>query len=223
MSTSAQWSAKWTKPELCVGPGFILEGQIKAVRMHSIFLTSAPSIETQEDQLPTRFIALIVEVDFACKRNFDKFGNEVAPKMNRASAVNKGHYLNQYERVDSKFVEKLSSDELLQLLPGGVAMPPKFSDSSLPKLHPIVPNHFEFWADSAQYKHMDLKAGDAVRIKTLGNSVFVDTLGRMGASHLPVMGGDQKLGQSWTTKIMHSAEKEKEPEASEERDESEWD
>lgn len=40
--------------------------------------------------------------------------------------------------------------------------------------------HFEFWADMEKVQHMwkDLKAGDPVRIRTLGDSIFIDSIGR---------------------------------------------
>eukprot|EP01113_Clastostelium_recurvatum_P017787 TRINITY_DN2099_c0_g1_i2.p1 TRINITY_DN2099_c0_g1~~TRINITY_DN2099_c0_g1_i2.p1 ORF type:complete len:228 (-),score=56.97 TRINITY_DN2099_c0_g1_i2:76-738(-) len=220
MSTSCEWSSSWSKKELCPGPGVIIEGTIKTVRMHSVFLRSAPSVHSQEEQLPTRYIALIVDVDMACRRNFDANGNEKPPKMSKMKMATKG-YLPHWDRVDSSLVEKLTIDELSTTLAGSpaCAVPPGWSDTSAKKVHPTVPNAVEVWMEADKYKHMDLKVGEAVRIKTSGNSIIGESLARMGEQHVPTVGGDPKLGQSWTSKIV--ANKEEEPE--EEEDNGEWD
>eukprot|EP00026_Physarum_polycephalum_P015558 Phypoly_transcript_16271.p2 GENE.Phypoly_transcript_16271~~Phypoly_transcript_16271.p2 ORF type:complete len:109 (+),score=37.56 Phypoly_transcript_16271:477-803(+) len=105
---------------------------------------------------------------------------------------------------------------------GGSALPAGFHDAGLAKLHPKVAGNFEFWADMEKFSHMwkDLKVGDAVRVRTLGNSIFVDSLAKQDALGVPHFTGDPKLGAAWTDKIMNASEK---ADAKEEEDNGEWD
>lgn len=79
MSTSVEWSKPWSKSTLCKGNGVIVEGEVVGHRIHSVFLRGAVDKTSQEDQLPTRFLAIVVKVDIACKRNFDANGIPLPP------------------------------------------------------------------------------------------------------------------------------------------------
>eukprot|EP01087_Luapelamoeba_hula_P012552 TRINITY_DN3504_c0_g1_i1.p1 TRINITY_DN3504_c0_g1~~TRINITY_DN3504_c0_g1_i1.p1 ORF type:complete len:116 (+),score=9.43 TRINITY_DN3504_c0_g1_i1:1-348(+) len=66
-STSTQWSGPFLKSKLCTGQGVVVEGDVKEVRVHSMFVSSTV-IDNQEDNLPTRFTVLTVEPERAYPR-----------------------------------------------------------------------------------------------------------------------------------------------------------
>lgn len=74
MSTSTEWVKGWAKSTFCKGTGFIVEGPVVSTRIHSVFLRNTADKASQEDQLPTRFLAVVVNVNLACRRNFDAYG-----------------------------------------------------------------------------------------------------------------------------------------------------
>jgi len=129
--------------------------------------------------------------------------------------VNKGH-LNQYEKTDATMEDKLSLGELIAVL-GGKALPDGFHDASLPKLHPKVSGNFEFWVDIEKLR-LDLKAGDAIQLKTLGDSVFVDSIQKQD---LRGTSSDSQLGDSLSAKI--AAAKANEVNDKEDDNDADWD
>ncbi|EGG19525.1 hypothetical protein DFA_00103 [Cavenderia fasciculata] len=209
MSTSSNFNQDWTKEKWCNGDGFIIEGTVKKVKVHSMFISSKPAVH--HTPLPTRFVSITVEVDQCIKRNY-KDGVEVPPKMVRATAIAKG-YLNKFERVQSQLVEKVDSNALAKAVgsPTGKALPIGFHDDSLPSLHPSTPNIFEFWADAEKFSHKDTKVGDEIRIKTIGNSIFLESVVKMDSQQISNFSGDQQLGSSWTNQIMKHADKDEAP------------
>eukprot|EP01111_Echinosteliopsis_oligospora_P003086 TRINITY_DN1496_c1_g1_i3.p2 TRINITY_DN1496_c1_g1~~TRINITY_DN1496_c1_g1_i3.p2 ORF type:complete len:224 (-),score=82.21 TRINITY_DN1496_c1_g1_i3:69-740(-) len=222
MSTSSEWQGEWSKSALCKNNGFIIEGSVVSTRIHSVFLRSTAHKDAQEDQLPTRFVAVIVKVDLSVKRNFDANGYEIPPKTVKAKAVGKGH-LNHFEKVDASLVEQVNNDELAKSIGKGSALPDGFHNPGRDKLHPKVPGHFEFWADMEKFSSLwkDLKVGEAVRIRTIGDSVFVDSLAKQDSLGVPHFTGDPKLGMAWTDKIV-SAHSSVETTTAEDDDDDEW-
>jgi len=70
----------------------------------------------------------------------------------------------------TKPAKPLSNEELAKL----VAVPAGLLDETHAKqLHPTVPGVFEFWGSPDLIKQLNLKVGDAVEVKTDGNSCFV--------------------------------------------------
>eukprot|EP01105_Mastigella_eilhardi_P023872 TRINITY_DN6092_c0_g1_i2.p1 TRINITY_DN6092_c0_g1~~TRINITY_DN6092_c0_g1_i2.p1 ORF type:complete len:170 (-),score=41.84 TRINITY_DN6092_c0_g1_i2:344-784(-) len=77
-TTTEAWAQghAWTKAAVCTGSGVIVEGALRDVRMHA--LTVAGDLA---QQLPTRFVALQLEVRWASRRRFDpRTGMEIMPE-----------------------------------------------------------------------------------------------------------------------------------------------
>jgi len=201
MSTSTTISTQWTKESLCKGDGFIIEGIIKSDKFHSIFLNGKQDVHATP--LGTRFICYNIEFENAIKRNF-KDGVEVPPKMIAATATSKG-YLNNFDRVQASVVDKVEIDAYCKLISGGETPIPKgFHDDALVNLHPRSKNIVELWADAEQFSHKDYKKGDGVRIKTKGNSIFIESIIKMDSNQISNFSGDAQLGSAWTSNIMKS-------------------
>eukprot|EP01133_Synstelium_polycarpum_P006520 gene6520-7550_t len=223
MSTSTSYSQPWTKEALCQGDGFIVEGVLRKVKMHSMFLTGKHSVH--DTVLPTRFITIVLEVDTTIKRNW-KDGYEVPPKMTRATAISKG-YLNKFDRVQANLVEKFDSNGLAKAIGGstGKAIPMGFHDDSLPSLHPARQNYFEFWLDAEKNSHKDLKVGDELRVKTMGNSIFAESMIKMDSHQISNMAGDTQVLSAWQKNMLTRADAQEEAEPSkesEEDDDADW-
>merc|ERR1711991_277030 len=92
-----------------------------------------------------------------------------------------------------------------KLLSGGdTALPKGFYDRQNNYLDPHVAGRFEFWGPLDM--QVELKAGDEVRFKTKGDSIFLDTVAKHG-NGLEVNrvvnyhgGGEETLGH-WGGKI----------------------
>jgi len=224
MSTSVEFLRDWNKSSVCKGAGVVIDGKLCSTRIHSIFLRSTQDKLSQEDQLPTRFLALNIEVDTACRRNFDDRGNELPPKNRAAQVKSKGH-LNHYDKFDWTLVSQVAPDELVNVLgSGGKPVPEDFIAAPLyEKLHPSVPHHFEFWADMQRYSHLDLKPGDVLRIRTLGDSIIVDSLVKKDAVGIPLFSSDPRLGNQWTQKIMAQQETPQSAANADDDNDDEWD
>ncbi|GAM26317.1 hypothetical protein SAMD00019534_094920 [Acytostelium subglobosum LB1] len=225
MSTSSNYAGPWTKEALCKGDGFIVEGIIRKYKMHSMFVNTKPSIH--DTTMPTRFFTAIVEVDTTIKRNF-RDGIEIPPKMQRATAINKG-FLNKFDRVEAKLVEKVDHQGLAAAIGSGTgkALPIGFHDDSLQSLHPIKPGHFEFWLDAEKNLHKDLKVGDEIRIKTIGNSVFAESIIKMDGLQISNFSGDTQLLNSWSNNLTRRGdidddEPVKKPTPQDDDDEQDW-
>ncbi|KAF2071269.1 hypothetical protein CYY_007406 [Polysphondylium violaceum] len=199
MSTSTTISTQWTKESLCKGDGFIIEGIIKSDKFHSVFLNGKQDLSATP--LATRFICYTIEFDNAIKRNF-KDGVEVPPKMTMATATAKG-YLNNFDRVQANIVDKVDINAYCKAISGAdIPIPRGFHDDALVNLHPRSQNSIELWADAEKFSHKDYKKGDGVRFKTIGNSIFVESIVKMDSNQISNFAGDAQLGQAWTSNII---------------------
>ncbi|KYQ93087.1 hypothetical protein DLAC_05709 [Tieghemostelium lacteum] len=217
--TSTEFSQHWTKEHLCKGDGFIIEGVVKGSKVHNVFVTSKQNPEYTA--LPTRFLAVTMVVDSIIKRNWNKDGYEIPPKMTRGTAISKG-YLNKFDRIQSTPVDKLDCNQMANLIANGNALPHDFHDDVLKNLHPHVPNTFEFWLDMEKFNHKDIKAGDEVRIKTIGNSVIVQEYVRMDQSQISNFSGDKDLGTNFVKNINKFKDSDENNEPQQDDDDDEW-
>ncbi len=71
MATSTQYAKPWTKEDICKDRGVLVEGKVRSSRIHTVNVTKK---EEKGNALPNRFLAVVVNVDLACIRNFDANG-----------------------------------------------------------------------------------------------------------------------------------------------------
>jgi len=67
------------------------------------------------------------------------------------------------------------------------------------QLHPYVKNRFEFWGAATLMKPMDLKKEAIIKLKTQGNSIFIESCSLL-KEHAASYSGEDVLG-GWTSKI----------------------
>ncbi|KAM9994768.1 hypothetical protein ACTFIY_000959 [Dictyostelium cf. discoideum] len=224
MSSSTNYSGTFTKERFCGGDGFIVEGILQKHNIHTVFLQAKQPL--QDTVLPTRYVAITIEFDNTVKRNW-KDGVEIPPKMTRATAITKG-YLNKFDRVQATLVDKINADQLSIAISDGnknSSLPSNFHDDAIKNLHPNKKNYFEFWADVDKFSHKIFKSGDEVRIKTIGDSIFVDSVVKMDSNNIANFSGDSNLGDSFASNIMKrydQIESNNQQQEEEEEDDDEW-
>lgn len=208
-TTSERWSGpkKYDSKTLCVGTGFIIEGVLKAVRMHLV--TGVAGTD-----LPTRFIALQFQVSHVCRRKFVG-GAEVLPDQNKTAMLTKG-YLTKEKVVERSGAEASTASEIVSFIgpictsATGFVVP-----SQKGKVHPAVSGVFEFWADAARFITSDFITGRKFRIKTKGDTIFVESATRMDDKSekecLSYYAGEDSLSSSWNAKINQFKQGESKP------------
>lgn len=77
MASTTNWVGPFLKSSLCPGQGLIVEGTVKELRSHSVFVRETSAAYDQGDALPTRYIVLVLEIQQAYERIFDKRGDEI--------------------------------------------------------------------------------------------------------------------------------------------------
>ncbi|EGC38910.1 hypothetical protein DICPUDRAFT_148371 [Dictyostelium purpureum] len=220
MSSSTNFSSTFTKERWCKGDGFIIEGVLVKHNIHTVFVNCKQPLT--ETPLPTRFVAIVLEFDNGIKRNWNEHGIELPPKMTRSTAITKG-YLNKFDRVQATIVDKVDCDQICAAIANGKPLPENFHDEAIPSLHPKKKNHLEFWADVDKFSHKIFKQGDEIRIKTMGNSIFVESIVKMDQNNMANLAGDSQLGDSFSKNIMKRYDEintSNQPE--EEEDDDEW-
>ncbi|KAH3764176.1 Arp2/3-interacting proteins Arpin [Pelomyxa schiedti] len=246
-STTSAWSSSpsstpFTEAALCSGRGLVVEGVLVSCRVHVLTVPSSPSSSSTSTSttasssgglrssssssasasgsggLPTRFFAVQLKVTRACRRRFDEgTGQEIMPQDKRVTVVRTGYLTANRTVVDTPDeVDPAALNSVIRTFPGA---PPEAQRS---KLHPNVPNTYEFWVDSAKYVNSDFVKGKSFRLKTRGDSLLVETITVMDdlTNTLKDFAGDTSLGDSFASKIAKAkaAEKPAEPED----DDADW-
>lgn len=216
--SSTSWTGPFLRSQLCKGHGLAVEGLVKDVRVHSVFVRdSGVKVADQEDNLPTRYMVAVVEVQDVYPRLYQKNGEEVDYTDNNKRSRN--------------YVEPvpLNLSQLLTKVGGGsgTALPDHLCDDRREQLHPKVQGVFEFWIDSNKPRSKDLQKGMQLRLLTQGESVFVDAFQFLNAKTnlFKDMGSQgEALSGQYADRIMQYAEPEAEVEDTRQGvDESEWD
>ena len=222
------WRAPSPQPSKGRKTGAHVDGTVVGTRQHTV--------EEDRDgkKKRTRFFVVVLDVRRVRRRVFDDDGVELLPDAESRRQVHRGGHLNtaaNYEKREA-YEAVVSSDELLAIM-GGSAITPGLHDEQLARLHPKVPDRFEFWGDVEMMRGKDLKPGDKVRL-ICGRNHWVD--GGDGAiikvtsetKRVQVnQGAGADLGDSWTNRLHSALEKKAFVATSESQvegvDESEWD
>ncbi|PRP74144.1 hypothetical protein PROFUN_06469 [Planoprotostelium fungivorum] len=175
-STADNW------PPAKKGTGFLVLGKINDIRNHHVQDSSKKF---------HRYLAVTVSVDGIRKRQYNKNGDELETNFN-AEKVEKKGFLNKYDHKDNDDPSMVSFDQFRQL-----AGKPYFDYSSV---HPAAPGVFEFWGPVADMKSRDLKKGDKIQIKTIGDTTLIESCANESKVAGSSYGGEDVLG-GWTSKM----------------------
>ncbi|KNC55547.1 uncharacterized protein AMSG_01810 [Thecamonas trahens ATCC 50062] len=215
-STSTEWSGEWEEQAFVSGPGVVIEGNVTQVRYHSV--SDARDVH--------RYMAVRIKVTMARKRNIDEHGIEHEPRMVGMKRLRTGYL--SYKKVDPKDPDAVLPDELSKLLgseEAGTSMPPEVYPPALEHVHPTVEGVFELWGESDMMRPLDLRPEDELRIRTKGNSMFIESIARTTDSSFQNYSGGQVL-DGWASKIKPGGFGDNEPLPGEDKegiDSDEWD
>jgi len=214
------WKGDWTESlHQKEGNGFIVTGKIVHKRSHNVNVSGKKTF-------PTNFIALTLELtDDIVKRAFDK-GVEIAPQVQNERSAIKGYLT--VERSKGKIVDILTVEEFAKVISGDTrkVVPNGYlSEDYLKNLYPHKPNVLEFWADRVKFQKVETSPGKEIRLKTLGDSIFVHSMTSINQQNkfLYNFSGDiDDVGDSWTSKITSNATQPGQSKKEDEGDD-EWD
>jgi hypothetical protein len=166
-------------------------------------------------------VVLVVEFGRAHQRKFDEKGHELEPNFGLLGKVNKG-YLNSSYKVEAKGQHDiLDYSEVCQRI--------KCRISDL-----VKPGHarcISFWGAEETYDHVEFDVGQSVRLKTKGDSPFIDSIAKLDTDQklrASNYSGGESAGKSWTEKVMNVKQSSDPPQTLvqdtlEGVDEDEWD
>ncbi|XP_061014686.1 arpin isoform X2 [Dama dama] len=184
---SARLPGAWDPAAHQRGDGVLLEGELLDVSRHSI---------SDAHGRKECYYVLYIRPSRIHRRKFDPKGNEIEPNFSATRKVNTGFLMSSY-----KVEAKGDSDRLtLEVLKGLVNKPEllALTDSLTPA------ETVAFWMPESEMEAMELELGAGVRLKTRGDSPFLDSLAKLEAGTVTKcnFAGDRKTGASWTDNIM---------------------
>ncbi|KJE95198.1 hypothetical protein CAOG_05676 [Capsaspora owczarzaki ATCC 30864] len=195
------------------GVGVLFEGRFAERTRHTI---------TDASGAKHRFIILHCDYVSAFRRQYDEKGKEIEANQGKTTKVNTGYLNSSYKLKDSD-ADAVSVDQLHRMVA------PTVSKLARPG-HATSGKTLEFWGEEDVLKKFEFYKGDGVRLKTRGESPFIETIARLdtATSQIANYSGDQPVGQSWTDKLMTKGKQTEanlstKDKAGASADDSEWD
>ena len=181
------WNGSWFTSAFEKGGGVLLEGVIRGRSRHVVADSSTNK---------WRYFVIHVKVTRAARRQFDAAGKEVEPNFDESEKIRTGYLNSSYKTVIKGKSDVLSTAQLSALV----------QKHDLLRLTENVnrPDCFAFWLEESQLDGIEVADGDELRIKTKGDGPFVETLAKLDAQTSTVCNyaGGEKVGSSWTDKVM---------------------
>lgn len=214
-SNVVNYSGNWTKNEWCKDVGFLIEGKVVGRRKQII--------KASNSDLPTRLLCIQVEINGEIiKREFDKNGNELVPKVSLNQNIKKG-YLHHFDKSEAKALNTADISVFVEFN-NKLAQAGLISQNILGQLHPNKKNVIEFWGDQDNFLKIEINDNSTVRLKTVGNTNIIDTLTVVGKlNSTTFQSGDTSLKGNWTDKIADYSSNVEETKNDEDNNDDEWD
>jgi len=190
-ASSSTFPGAWPPQNSSESLGVAVLGNVLEIRNHTL---------QDGSKKYHRYLALVLEVEQIRNRKFNKDGTELETSFVVEKRVGKGR-LNHFDHQAEKDPEAVSFSDWCSRL-GGQAMPSEFHEKQR-DLHPSNEGRFEFWGDAVKLKPMDLKKGQRVKLKTKGDSIFVESCSQYLENRAQSYHGENVIG-GWTTKIQAS-------------------
>jgi len=193
--STAEWAGAW--PPKTSGPGIIFEGELK-LKPTRLMITDAA-------QQKHRYRVMHFACTDAFERQYDASGRETAIVQSERTKIRTG-YLNSSYQDKQLRSDRLTADEARRRL--------------APMTSKLLAGHtgpnFVFIGPEDEVDAFDLQVGEAYRLKTRGDSPFVETLIAMASGEKRTLTNDAggmgsattAVGASWTDKISAAARNE---------------
>lgn len=203
---TAKWDGEWNPESMQQGPGILLEGT---------FQKKVKYVVQDQKGVKVRYVGFHIEFKQACRRRFDDKGKELEANFGQAGLVRTGYLQSSYKTEVKSASDALSFQDVCQCLP----LP-------LVRLFPAAHSHaFCFLGDEDTYDHLDLQYGQSVRLKTKGDSLFIESLTKLDIDqkvHSTNYTGAETAGKNWTDKVLRVKQAQGDPPRQQE-DDDEWD
>lgn len=207
---TTKWEGAWNPESMQQGQGILLEGTFQKKVKHII---------QDHKGVKVRYVVFHIEFKQACRRRFDDKGKELEANFGQTGLVRTGYLQSSYKMETKSASDALSFQDVCQCLP-----------PSLVKLFPAAHSHaLCFLGDEDTYDHLDLQYGQPVRLKTKGNSLFIESLTKLDMDqkvHSTNYTGAESAGKSWTDRVMSVKQAKDDPPRPQEeveRGDDEWD
>jgi hypothetical protein len=142
-----------------------------------------------------RYCIFHVEYKNGCQRRYDVEGKEIEANFGQKALVNTGYLNSSYKTVAKVTPDTLTFDEVVMKITSKVSELERAGHA-----HSLC-----LWGDEETYNHVECHYGQMIRLKTLGDSSFIDSFTKLDSdqkAHSSNYTGGVKTGQSWTDKVM---------------------
>lgn len=175
-------------------PGILCDGKVvKQARITVTFTKSSTS------QAGLKFYLLFLSIERAHKRKYDETGKEQEPNFTQTTKVSKGYLNSSYDVQSRGQTDRLSVEETLNLI---------HNSKVAEMIAPVVATQhttgdFALLMREEDRLKVELGENSLVRIKTCGNSPFVESLVVRDdlTSTKSNYAGDEKMGDAWLERI----------------------
>nr|XP_039259216.1 arpin-like [Styela clava] len=169
------------------GDGVLLEGKVTKKSRYAI-------VDNTKNK--HRYFVFHVKVKQAHRRKFDGSGKETTPNFSAKTKVSTGYLMSSYKTVDKGKTDKIENMKLKEIIGSEQLL----SITENGPVSDVIP----FWISEENVEQLDIDIDNEVRLKTKSDSQFIDQLLRIEIESRTVgnMAGDEKVGSSWTDKIL---------------------
>ncbi|ESN98089.1 hypothetical protein HELRODRAFT_177326 [Helobdella robusta] len=178
----------WNESDWHQGSGVILEASVKSRLRFSLI---------DKNQQKIRYCAFVLLVRRAHRRVFDG-KKEIEPNFSATEKVRTGFLHSSYKVVPKGQSDFLTYDELVKIIQPTNVLTVFGLDTN------EKDSFINVFLEENDLEKLEISDKDEIRLKTKGNSPFLENLCKINAlnSALSNYAGDDKIGASWTDKIM---------------------
>ena len=192
--------------------GVLLEGVYRSHEAHLI---------DDKQRRQYRYRALHIEMTNAQRRRWDKFGQEIESNLVSSKKMNTGFLNSSYKKVESGGEDCLRYDDAVKVFQTGSEVD---SWPGATHAHCVV-----LWWEEEHARSVEIDFGQKVRVRTRGEGPLIESLTVLDTDLKRAVGnysGGERVGSSWTDKLMAAKSKTEGPTESERNegvDDDEWD
>ncbi|XP_014790237.1 arpin [Octopus bimaculoides] len=189
------WGKLWNPTPYKSGCGVIVEGTIQGRSRLAI---------TDVDKNKFRYVVLHIACQRAHKRKFDATNKEIEPNFSETKKVSTGFLNSSYKVAAVGESDALKLEDLVSLIcKEELNALTIISQPEVERQEELI----SFWIEENHTMKMELVESDHIRLRTCGDSPFIESIVKLDANGEPVTvsnySGGEDIGSSWTQKIMN--------------------
>lgn len=188
------WSKIWNPTHYKSGNGVLLEGMLLGRSRFAI---------TDKEKNKFRYIVLHITINRAHRRKYDSSGNEIEPNFNETKKVSTGFLNSSYKVTPKGQTDSICVSQVIPLVCK------EELDALTILSQPMIQGNqtmISFWMEENSIDKVEIQDGDTIRIRTAGDSPFIESFTRLDIGMEPQTvgnySGGEQVGDGWTDKIM---------------------